>query len=221
MPPQACLPADGIPCPSTPSTPSNKSLEQHLDFDIKHDESKSDLMEVLQEPIKSAEKTVNVSGNFETTQKAENVDNLLTYENVENDDTWSQITSLLTDKLQHTSAASEGKEGKTKENSFYEIEEEDTKGGGKSLKIQNNQTHLLDASSPVATIPKNNGDSAALTESNSCSQLIDEVKGWESTPQQICSTTSQAETPIGKSIESCSLEKDSLSAEIHSEIRYI
>ena len=220
MPPQACLPADGIPCPSTPSTPSNKSLEQHLDFDIKHDESKSDLMEVLQEPIKSAEKTANVSDNFQTTQKAENVDNLLTYENVENDDTWSQITSLLTDKVQHTSAASEGKEGKTKENS-NEIEEEDIKGGGKSLKIQNNQTHLLDSSSPVATIPKNNGDSAALTESNSCSILIEEVKGWESTPQQICYNALLAKSPIGKSIESRSLEKDSLSAEIHSEIRYL
>ena len=220
MPPQACLPADGIPCPSTPSTPSNKGLEQHLVCEIKDNESKSDLMEALQEPIKNAEKTANVSDNFQTTQKAENVAILHAYKNVENDDTWSQITSLLTDKVQHTSAASEGKEGKTKENS-NEIEEEDIKGGGKSSKIQNNQTHLLDASSPVDMIPKYKGDSAALTESNSCSQLIDEVKGWESTPQQICYNTSQAETPIGKSIESSSLEKDSLSAEIHSEIRYI
>ena len=220
MPPQACLPADGIPCPSTSSTPSNKGLEQHLVFDIKHDESKSDLMEVLQEPIKSAEKTANVSDNFQTTQKAENVAILHAYKNVENDDTWSQITSLLTDKVQHTSAASEGKEGKTKENS-NEIEEEDIKGGGKSSKIQNNQTHHLDASSPVAMIPKNKGDSAALTESNSYSQLIDEVKGWESTPQQICYNALLAKSPIGKSIESRSLEKDSLSAEIHSEIRYL
>ena len=84
------------------------------------------------------------------------------------------------------------KKNKMDENSFYEIEEEDTKGGGKSSKIQNNETHHLDSSSPVTMIPKYKGDSAALTESNSCSKLIVEDTCLES-HQQICSNTSQAE----------------------------
>ena len=88
------------------------------------------------------------------------------------------------------------------ESSSYAIEEEDTKGGGKSSKIQNNQTYYLDVSSPVTMIPKYNGDSAAVTaESNSCSKPIHKVTDFESTPQQICSNISPAKSPIGKTIE--------------------
>ena len=121
----------GIVSPTMPSTASDKGIEKWLDFDMEDKESISDLMDALREPIKSSEKTANVSDKFETRKDAENVSNLQSYTNVENDDTWSQITSLPMEELQHTSAASEGKESKMRESS-YKYEEEDTKGRGQS-----------------------------------------------------------------------------------------
>ena len=63
------------------------------------------------------------------------------------------------------------------ESSSYEIEEDDTKG--QSSKMQNNETYYFDAPSLVTLIPKYKGGLAALTESNSCSILIEDVKGFE------------------------------------------
>ena len=141
-----------------------------------------------------------------------------------------QISSLKKNKIEDSSSyeiedsikpENISLKNKMEESSSYEIEEEDTKGGRQSSKTQNNQTYYLDAPSLVTLIPKYMGGLAALTESNSCSILIEEVKGFESTPQQICSNTSPAESPTGKSIESRSLEKEFPSTEIHSEIRYL
>ena len=169
----------GIVSPTMPSTASDKGIEKWLDFDMEDKESISDLMDALREPIKSSEKTANVSDKFETRKDAENVSNLQSYTNVENDDTWSQITSLPMEELQHTSAASEGKESKRGESS-YEIEEEDTK--------DTNQTYYLGVPSPVTMIPRYKGDSAALTESNSSGK------------RQIRSNALRAKSPINKSI---------------------
>ena len=235
--------ADGILSPTMPSPISKEGIEQYLDFHIEDNKSISDLRAMLQDYVKSAEKAAYLANKFETTKQVENIANLQTSKHVGNDDTWSQITSLPMEKLRHASVTSEGKESKTgesssyeirdyfkpqtillkkkklEESSSYEIEEDDTKG--QSSKIQNNQTYYFDAPSLVTLIPKYKGGLVALTESNSCSILIEEVKSFVSTPQQICYNALPAESLIGENIESSSFKKESLSTEIHPEIRYL